>query len=166
MLSVPNRCVFENAESLRFSAAEKRVFSKGVLAEIAAMLFFHCLVVRRNSMRVQQRDAWFKTLAGVTMGHNARKSQIAELERGECSAEGGLQCTLPCTSGVRTSVVAKLPTFSDVFCTPCFTVFDVQDVRDMPEELPQVARGEEREREKTKVMQYPFSKNPLLHNCC
>ena len=45
-------------------------------------------------MRVWQGDAWFKTLAGVTIGHKARKSETAELERGECSAEGGLQCTL------------------------------------------------------------------------
>ena len=45
-------------------------------------------------MRVWQGDAWFKTLAGVTIGHEARKSETAELEQGECSAEGGLQCTL------------------------------------------------------------------------
>ena len=40
---------------------KQRVFSKRALEETA-------LVVRRGSMRVRQGDAWFKTLAGVTLG--------------------------------------------------------------------------------------------------
>ena len=48
---------------------------KGVLAEIACdVIFPFLLVVRRGSVRVRQGDAWFKTLAAVTMGHKARNS--------------------------------------------------------------------------------------------
>ena len=48
---------------------------KRVLQKLPAMLFYHCLVVRKGSMRVRQRDAWFKTLAVVMpMRHKARKS--------------------------------------------------------------------------------------------
>ena len=77
-------------------------------------------------MRVRQRDAWFKTLIGVTMGLKARKSQISELERRECSAEGGLQCTLHLRGPQKIG-----GQISDIFRTPYFTVFDVQDVRNI-----------------------------------
>ena len=78
------------------------------------MLFLHCLVVRRGSTRAQQEDAWFKTLASVTMGHKAQKSQIAALERGECSAEGGLHSEFQRPAE---DWRPNFPTFADIFRT-------------------------------------------------
>ena len=48
-------------------------------------------------------------------------NEESAVQRGVCSAL--------CTSVVRRKLAAKFPTFSDIFRTPCFIVFDVQDVR-------------------------------------
>ena len=65
---------------------------------------------------------------------NSKKK--SEVQRGVCSAL--------CTSGVRRKLAAKFPTFSDIFRTPCFTVFDVQDVRNTMSDnfriLPKICR--------------------------
>ena len=63
-------------------------------------------------------------------------NEESAVQRGVCSAI--------CTSGVRRKLAAKFLTFSDIFRTPCFTVFDVQDMRNTISDnfriLPKIVR--------------------------
>ena len=128
--TIPLRSVREvRTTTVAESAAENRVFSKEGFCRIACNVVLPVLGGAESLHESSARsNGWFKTLAGVTMGHKAWKPQIAELERGECSAEGGLLYNLH-FSGRHKNLAAKCPTCSDVFHTLCFRVFDVQDLR-------------------------------------
>ena len=103
--------------------------AKGFLQKLPAMLLFHWFwgVVHRGSMRVRQGYGWFKTLAAVTMGQKTSENPKLQNWNEESAVQRGVCSALHFR--VRRKLAVKFPTFSDIFRTPCSTVFDVQHVR-------------------------------------
>ena len=67
--------------------------AKGFLQKLLALLFLHCLVVRRTFFRVRQRDAWLKTF---WCDNGPKGAQILNCRIGmrRVQSRRGLQCTL------------------------------------------------------------------------
>ena len=76
-----------------------------------------------RKMRMTWSKLWLLSMP-MRLPRHLQPPYIAELEQGERSAEGDLQCTLHFRGPQKIG-----DQISDIFRNPCFTVFDVQDVR-------------------------------------
>ena len=73
---------------------KKGVFSQGFFAEIACNVIFPLLGCAQRLHESSAKRCLVQNFGWCDSGPRGAKILTAELERGECSAEGGLQCTL------------------------------------------------------------------------
>ena len=122
------------------SAAEKGVLSKGVLAEIACNVILPLLGRAQMLCESSARRCLFKDFGWCDNGPQGAKILNCRSGMRGVHCEGGLQCTLQGSA-------ENWQPISDIFRTPCFTVFDVQNARNtisdnfriLPKTFPEIS---------------------------